>query len=76
MVLTGISLLLCQVVGHTLTVLHGDRLEFFGIHPTVEMKNAINSNIEYLEEEKVFCVKGSEETACEIISHNLYCVAI
>lgn len=76
MVLAGIFLLLCQVVGHTLTVLHGDRLEFFGIYPTVEMKDAINSNTEYLEEEKASCVKGSEETACEIISHNLYYGAI
>lgn len=50
MVLAGIFLLLCQVVCRTLTVLHGDRLEFSGIHPTVEMKDAINSNIEYLEE--------------------------
>lgn len=38
MVLAGIFLSLCQVVGHTLTVLHGDRMEFSGIHPTVERK--------------------------------------
>lgn len=56
MVSAGMFLLLCQVVGHTLTVLHGDGLEFSGIHPTVEMKDAINSNIEYLEEEKASCV--------------------
>lgn len=56
MVSAGMFFLLCQVVGHTLTVLHGDGLEFSGIHPTVEMKDAINSNIEYLEEEKASCV--------------------
>lgn len=56
MVLAGIFLLLCQVVGHTLTMFHGDRLEFSGVHPTVEMKDVIISNIEYLEEEKASCV--------------------
>lgn len=42
--------------GDALTVLHGDRLESSGIHPTVEMKDVINSKIEYHEEEKSSCV--------------------
>lgn len=42
--------------GHTLIVLHGDGLESSGINPTVEIKDVINSKIEYHEEEKVSCV--------------------
>lgn len=57
--------------GCTLTVLRGDRLESAGVRPTVEMKDVINSKIEYHEEEKASCVWDYEETGCEIISHNL-----
>lgn len=42
--------------GHTLTGLRGDRQESSGICPTVEMKDVINSKIEYHEEEKASCV--------------------